>query len=251
MLTMPRPQRLPTAESPDLTSFPVPEAAPLPDQTPYPHPTWFQWLGSEVSQPYFQQLQARVQQASKATTVFPPVRDRYNALKLSPENVRVVILGQDPYHGPNQAHGLSFSVRPGVRIPPSLANIYKELEQEGFAPAAGRTGSLEGWASQGVLLLNNVLTVEAGKPGSHRQWGWERFTDAIVALLNTRREGLVFLLWGKDAATKAARVDRSRHLVLTSPHPSPYSANTGFFGNGHFRQANDWLRDHGHPEIDW
>ena len=251
MLIMSRPPRLSTAVDLDPAVFMGSDAPPLPDQTPYPHPLWFEWLGDEVSQPYFRQLQARVQQASKGTTVFPPARDRYNALKLSPESVRVVVLGQDPYHAPNQAHGLSFSVRPGVRIPPSLANIYKEVEREGYAPAAGRTGSLEEWSAQGVLLLNNVLTVESGKPGSHRGWGWERFTDAIVALLNERREGLVFLLWGKDAATKAQQVDRSRHLVLTSPHPSPYSANSGFFGNGHFKQANAWLRDHGHPEIRW
>lgn len=223
----------------------------MPETTPYPHHEWMEWLGEEFGKPYFKALLDRVDAATKASTVYPAPRDRYAALKLPPSQVRVVVLGQDPYHGAGQAHGLSFSVKPGTRIPPSLANIYKEIENEGMGKAAGRDGCLIDWAGQGVLMLNNVLTVEAGKPGSHRGWGWEQFTDAIVSLLNERREGLVFLLWGKDAATKAQRVDRTKHLVLTSPHPSPYSANSGFFGNGHFKKANEWLVSKGERPIVW
>ena len=250
---MPRPKRIeipPTGTVPPV-SVPPRELKPLPETTPYPHHEWVEWLGDELGKPYFRDLLDRVDAAAKDAKVYPAPRDRYAALKLPPSQVRVVILGQDPYHGPNQAHGLSFSVQPGVRIPPSLANIYKEIENEGLGAAAGRDGCLVGWAQQGVLLLNNVLTVAAGQPGSHRGWGWEHFTDAIVSLLNERREGLVFLLWGKDAATKAQRVDRQKHLVLTSPHPSPYSANSGFFGNGHFKKANEWLAARGQEPIQW
>lgn len=233
------------------TQPPVSAAPALPEQSPYPHPDWMEWLSDEWSKPYFKQLLDRLTAAGKTSTVYPPASDRYTALKQSPSAVKVVILGQDPYHGARQAHGLSFSVRPGVRIPPSLANIYREIENEGLGKAEGRDGCLTGWAQQGVLLLNNVLTVEAGMPGSHRGWGWEKFTDAIVSLLNERREGLVFLLWGRDAASKAEQVDTSKHLVLKSPHPSPYSANSGFFGNGHFKKTNEWLVAHGQQPIRW
>lgn len=253
---MPRPTRQPQPDTPadqglDAMVGLAAGLPRLPDATPYPHPQWFEWLGPELTKPYFKQLLDRLRAADRAGEVYPPPRDRYAALRLPPADVRVVVLGQDPYHGPGQAHGLAFSVRPGVKIPPSLANVYREIEREGLGVAAGRDGCLTPWTQQGVLLLNNVLTVAAGAPGSHRGWGWERFTDAIVSSLNARREGLVFLLWGRDAATKADRVDRARHLVLTSPHPSPYSANSGFFGNDHFRRANEWLAKRGEAPIRW
>jgi len=221
--------------------------------TVYPHHLWFRWLADAVAAPDFQELQSLLKREDRNphVRVFPPPRDRYAALRLSPLAVKVVILGQDPYHGAGQAHGLAFSVRPGVRVPPSLVNMYKEIESEGLGKAAGRDGCLQAWANQGVLLLNNVLTVREGEPGSHRGLGWEGFTDTIVQKLNDEREGLVFLLWGKDAATKARMVDTSKHLVLTSPHPSPFSAHTGFMGNGHFEKANRWLVEHGQAPIAW
>lgn len=240
---MPRPSALTIAVPPGVPA--------LPQASPYPHPLWFDWLGEEVMTPYFQKLQERIAQAQRQDNVYPPARERYAALRQSPLDVKVVILGQDPYHGPGQANGLAFSVEPGVRVPPSLANIYRELEAEGFGPAGVRNGCLRAWANQGVLLLNTVLTVSEGRPGSHRGWGWETFTDAVLRELSQRRTGLVFLLWGKDAARKAAQVDTQRHLLLTSPHPSPYSAHSGFLGNGHFRKANTWLEQHGKTPIRW
>ena len=166
------------------------------------------------------------------------------------DRVSVVILGQDPYHNPGQAHGLCFSVQPGVEPPPSLLNIYKELLRDtGFTPPPH--GCLEHWAQQGVLLLNAVLTVERSKPASHQGRGWERFTDRVVAQLNEERTALVFLLWGSHAQKKGQHIDRKRHLVLESPHPSPLSAHRGFLGNGHFSAANAWLETHGKPPIDW
>lgn len=230
----------------------LPAHAPqLPSRPPYPHPLWFEWLADEVSQPYFKALSKKVREAQQRGVVYPPPRDRYAALRISPQDVKVVILGQDPYHGAGQANGLAFSVRPGVRIPPSLANINKELEAEGFGKAKERGGSLENWANQGVLLLNTVLTVSAGRPGSHRGWGWERFTDAIVSRINDHCQGVVFLLWGRHAQQKGGLVDPVKHLILTSPHPSPYSAHTGFFGNGHFKKTNEWLEKQGKKPIVW
>lgn len=161
-----------------------------------------------------------------------------------------MILGQDPYHGIDQANGLCFSVNPGVRIPPSLLNIYKEIKQE-LGGEIPKTGDLSHWAEQGVLLLNATLTVESGKPGSHQNKGWELFTDSVVKLLSERRDGLVFLLWGSYAQKKGTVIDRNRHLVLTSPHPSPLSASRGFFGNGHFQKTNDYLIKKGEPPILW
>lgn len=187
--------------------------------------------------------------------VFPPREDRFRALELTPlSGVRAVILGQDPYHGPGQAHGLCFSVRPGVKTPPSLVNIYKELQADcGIAPAPH--GFLEHWARQGVLLLNSVLTVEQARAASHRGRGWETFTDAIVRLVAAKDEPVVFMLWGSYAQKKAAFVaDVSRggrHLVLKAPHPSPLSAHTGWFGTGHFSKANAFLEAHGRGRIDW
>jgi uracil-DNA glycosylase len=186
--------------------------------------------------------------------IYPPRGSRLRALDLTPlDQVKVVILGQDPYHGPGQAHGLSFSVPEGVKVPPSLANIYKEIASDlGIPPA--RHGNLENWARQGVLLLNNSLTVEEGRAGSHQNLGWEAITDAAVAAVAQREAPSVFLLWGSHARTKAARVPElkdGRHLVLTAPHPSPLSAHTGFFGCGHFGKANAFLEEHGRGAIDW
>ena len=165
--------------------------------------------------------------------------------------MRVVVIGQDPYHGPGQAHGLCFSVQPGVAPPPSLVNIFREISDEFGRPVSGKYGCLDGWASQGVLLLNAVLTVERGRAGSHQGRGWEAFTDRIVEVLNTKRDNLVFLLWGNYAQRKGAIVDSKRHCILQSVHPSPLSAHRGFFGCGHFKQANRYLERHGKPGIDW
>lgn len=183
--------------------------------------------------------------------IFPKGSDWFRALDLTPlEDVRVVILGQDPYHGPRQAHGLCFSVPSGIAPPPSLVNIYKELESDlGIEPA--RHGFLEHWAKQGVLLLNSVLTVEMGRAASHRERGWERFTDRVIAEVNGRKSPVVFMLWGSYAQKKAAFVDSSRHLVLKAPHPSPLSAYSGFFGCRHFSKANAFLKDRGLVPIDW
>lgn len=183
--------------------------------------------------------------------VFPAGGDIFRAFELTPfDQVRVVIVGQDPYHGPGQAHGLSFSVPPGVRQPPSLVNIFKELHADLDIDPPDH-GNLEGWARQGVLLLNSTLTVQAHNAGSHQGKGWERFTDAVIHRLNRERDGLVFLLWGRYAANKARSVDGSRHLVLRSAHPSPLSAHNGFFGSRPFSKINAYLREHGQTEIDW
>jgi uracil-DNA glycosylase len=183
--------------------------------------------------------------------VFPRAAELFRALDLTPlDKVRVVVLGQDPYHGLGQAHGLCFSVKPGVRPPPSLVNIYKELNSDlGIAPA--RHGFLEHWANQGVLLLNSVLTVRQGAAASHQGKGWEQFTDAVIRLVNARPDPVVFMLWGSYAQKKAAFVDASKHLVLKAPHPSPLSAHSGFFGCRHFSKANEFLERHGRPPIDW
>jgi uracil-DNA glycosylase len=183
--------------------------------------------------------------------IFPKGTEWFRALDLTPlEKVRVVILGQDPYHGEGQAHGLCFSVMPGVRPPPSLVNIFKEMQSDlGVRPS--RHGFLEHWASQGVLLLNSVLTVEMGQAASHRETGWERFTDAVIRLVNAKSEPVVFMLWGSYAQKKAAFVDTSRHLVLKAPHPSPLSAHSGFFGCRHFSKANAFLEGRGVEPIDW
>jgi uracil-DNA glycosylase len=184
-------------------------------------------------------------------TIYPPPSQIFSALDATPfDDVKVVILGQDPYHGPGQAHGLCFSVQPGVAVPPSLANIFKEIQDDlGLAPP--RHGYLMHWARQGVLLLNAVLTVERGRAGAHQGRGWEVFTDAVIDRLNRERENLVFLLWGSPAQNKGRLLDTRRHLVLKAPHPSPLSAYRGFFGCRHFSRANAWLREHGQPGIDW
>ncbi|MCB0329209.1 MAG: uracil-DNA glycosylase [Bdellovibrionales bacterium] len=214
--------------------------------------TWRDVLGTERGKRYFTDLLSFVEnERASGKTIYPKNDEVFAALALTPfEKVKVVILGQDPYHGPNQAHGLCFSVQPGVPSPPSLENVFKELKND-LGIARPGSGHLEGWARQGVLLLNAVLTVEAGQAGSHANKGWERFTDKIVAELNARREGLVFLLWGSYAQKKGSFIDTSRHAVLTAPHPSPLSAHRGFLGCGHFSKANAALEDKGLEPIRW
>ena len=216
------------------------------------HPSWLERLGGEFAEPYMADLKRfLLTQREQGKQIYPRASEWFRALDLTPiEQVRVVILGQDPYHGPGQAHGLCFSVRDGIRPPPSLVNIYKELESDlGIKPR--RHGFLEHWAKQGVLLLNSVLTVEMGQAASHRERGWERFTDRIVHEVNAKDEPLVFMLWGSYAQKKAAFVDTSKHLVLKAAHPSPLSAHSGFFGCSHFSKANAFLESRGLPPIDW
>ena len=213
--------------------------------------SWGRQLAAEFEQPYFQELAAFVRQEYAAGPCYPPGSKIFNAFNTTPfERVKVVILGQDPYHEPGQAMGLSFSVPEGVALPPSLRNIYAEIQQElGTVPPA--SGDLTRWAAQGVLLLNATLTVRRGQAGSHQGHGWERFTDAAIRALAQQREHLVFLLWGSYAAKKAQFIDAQRHMVLTSAHPSPLSAYRGFFGNHHFQLCNDYLRQHGQSPIEW
>ena len=218
--------------------------------------SWQAVLRDEFAKPYMNELRRFLQAEKRSRKVVYPRGDRiFAALDLTPvAQVKIVIIGQDPYHGPNQAHGLCFSVQPGVPQPPSLINIFKEINAE-LGDADNRLdevrGCLEPWAQQGVLLLNAVLTVESGRAGAHQGRGWEAFTDRIVAVLNEQREHVVFLLWGSYAQKKGQIVDRSRHCVLSAPHPSPLSAHRGFFGCGHFAEANSYLAAHGHKPIDW
>ncbi|OYQ25743.1 uracil-DNA glycosylase [Sandarakinorhabdus cyanobacteriorum] len=216
------------------------------------HDSWRTPLAGEFAAPYMAALKAFLlaeKQAGKQ--IFPKGSSWFRALDLTPlDDVRVVILGQDPYHGPGQAHGLAFSVLPGVRVPPSLVNIYKELQADlGIVPAAH--GFLEHWARQGVLLLNSSLTVEQGLAASHQGRGWERFTDAVIRLVAAREQPCAFLLWGSHAQKKAGFVDAGHHLVLKAPHPSPLSAHNGFFGCRHFSRTNQWLEQQGQPPINW
>lgn len=214
--------------------------------------SWKAALAPELSSPYMAELKAfLLEEQRHGKQIFPTAPEYFRALDLTPlETVRVVILGQDPYHGDGQAHGLSFSVKPGMRLPPSLVNIYKELESDlGIVPA--RHGFLESWARQGVLLLNSVLTVERAMAASHQRKGWERFTDAIIRAINEQPHPVAFILWGSYAQKKAAFVDRSRHLVIGSPHPSPLSAHNGFFGSKPFSKANDFLVVNGREPIEW
>jgi uracil-DNA glycosylase len=220
------------------------------------HPSWHAPLADEFASPYMQALDAFLAAEQAAgTAVFPDRADWFRALELTAlDAVRVVILGQDPYHGAGQAHGLCFSVQPEIRIPPSLRNIYKELHADLGVPPA-RHGFLEAWARQGVLLLNAVLTVRSGAAASHQKHGWERFTDAVIRRVADSPDPTVFMLWGAHAQKKAAFVrdvaQGGRHLVLTSAHPSPLSAYNGFFGNRPFSQANAFLSAHGRPPVDW
>jgi uracil-DNA glycosylase len=216
------------------------------------HPSWQAVLGDELNKPYMQALRAFLKQ-EKATgkVIYPPSPLIFNAFNHTPfDAVRVVILGQDPYHGDGQAHGLSFSVPNGVALPPSLMNIYKEIASD-LNIRMNKNGDLTHWANQGVLLLNATLTVEQAKAGSHQNKGWETFTDAAITALNKHREGLVFVLWGSYAQKKGAIIDDKRHLVLKSPHPSPLSAHRGFFGNHQFSKINEYLTQHGQKPIDW
>lgn len=213
--------------------------------------SWKNALNGEFTKDYFVRLAAFVKSEYHSTTVYPPGALIFNAFNLCPfDTVRVVIVGQDPYHGPGQAHGLCFSVRDDVDFPPSLFNIFKEIESDlGQKPV--RSGNLERWASQGVLLLNATLTVRAHCAGSHQKKGWEEFTDNVINVLNRDKENLVFFLWGAYAQKKCQTIDRSRHLVLESVHPSPLSASRGFFGNKHFSRCNDYLKEHGMEPVNW
>lgn len=213
---------------------------------------WLEPLQPELDAPYMAALQKFLQSERQAgQIVYPQEGDVFNALNTTRlSDVKVVIIGQDPYHGEGQAHGLSFSVPKGVKLPPSLRNIYKEIEAE-YGTKMPASGDLTGWAKQGVLLLNATLTVQAGNAGSHQKRGWEDFTDAIIRIVNARCDHVVFMLWGSYAQKKGAHIDRSKHLVLESVHPSPLSAHRGFLGNGHFKKANDYLERHDRPPIDW
>lgn len=214
-------------------------------------PSWRAVLSDEFAKPYFGELVRFVHAEYSAGPCYPPGPLIFNAFDSTPfDQVKVVILGQDPYHGPGQAHGLCFSVNDGVDFPPSLRNIFQEIQAETGAPIP-MSGNLTRWARQGVFLLNTCLTVRQHQAFSHSGHGWETFTDEVIRLLSARREHLVFLLWGAPAGRKASLIDQSRHLLLRSPHPSPLSAYRGFFGNGHFRQCNEYLMNHGKPPIQW
>ena len=213
--------------------------------------SWKRVLGDECNKDYFKTLTKTIREEYSSKSIFPPSNLVFRALELcSFEEVKVVILGQDPYHGPGQAHGLSFSVPDGVRPPPSLKNIYKEITND-LGKEIPQSGNLEYLAKQGVLLLNATLTVEANKPGSHQKLGWETFTDAIIKKISDEKKHVVFLLWGNFARAKKALIDTNKHLVLEAPHPSPFSAYTGFFGSSHFSPTNSYLQSHSLNQIDW
>jgi len=213
--------------------------------------TWKSKLKTEFEKDYFIRLSEFVKYEYKNKTIYPPGGLIFNAFNLCPfDKVKAVIIGQDPYHGPGQAHGLCFSVRDGVDFPPSLLNIYKEIESD-LGIKKPVTGNLERWASQGVLLLNATLTVEAHQAGSHQKKGWEQFTDNVISTLNSEKNNIVFFLWGAYAQKKGESIDKSRHLVLESVHPSPLSASRGFFGNKHFSKCNNYLKDHGIEPVNW
>ena len=216
------------------------------------HSSWQVAIGQEFDKPYMQALRTFLAQEKAAgKVIYPPSPLIFNAFNHTPFNlVRVVIIGQDPYHGPDQAHGLSFSVPDGVKPPPSLVNIFKEIASDLGITMSGR-GDLSPWAEQGVLLLNATLTVEQANAGSHQKRGWEEFTDAAIAALNAQRENLIFVLWGSYAQKKGAAIDSTKHLVLKSVHPSPLSAHRGFFGNHQFSQINEYLSQHGQQPINW
>lgn len=213
--------------------------------------SWKRVLQDEFEQPYFGQLTRFVRQAYRTSTIYPPAKMIFRAFDSCPfHQVKVVIVGQDPYHQPGQAHGLCFSVSDGVPFPPSLQNIFKELQSDLGKPLPA-SGNLEKWAGEGVLLLNAILTVQANRAGSHQGKGWERFTDTVIRRLAAEREHLVFMLWGAYAQRKGEGIDANRHLLLKSPHPSPLSAHRGFFGNNHFSKANAYLLAHGKQPIAW
>ncbi|WCT54551.1 uracil-DNA glycosylase [Paenibacillus kyungheensis] len=212
---------------------------------------WDEVLKDEMEKPYFQQLMTWLDQEYEEAVVYPPRDLLFQAFRLTPyAEVKAVILGQDPYHGAGQAEGLSFSVMPGVRVPPSLRNIYIELKEDLNIPTPNH-GSLVQWGKEGVLLLNTALTVRESKPASHRGKGWEQFTDAVIHALNDRSEPMVFLLWGNHAAEKESFIDQERHLIIRSAHPSPFAARKGFFGSKPFSRTNEFLEQHGERPIDW
>ena len=214
---------------------------------------WKKTLNDEFEKPYFKNLTEKVKEeyANPEIKVYPPGNKIFAAFDSCPyDKTKVVIIGQDPYHGYGQANGLCFSVSPGIKMPPSLVNIFNEVKSDTGAPFPAN-GDLSRWARQGVLLLNSSLTVREGSPGSHTGIGWEEFTDSVVDKLNKEKENLVFILWGSNAIRKGEKIDRNKHLVLTSPHPSPLSAHRGFFGNHHFSKANEYLKAHGKEEIIW
>lgn len=213
--------------------------------------SWAKVLAQEFDKEYFKSLTSFVKYEHANKSIYPPGKDIFHAFNLCPfDQVRVVILGQDPYHGPGQAHGLAFSVKEGVPFPPSLSNIFKELHRDVGAPIPSN-GNLERWAKQGVLLLNATLTVRAGQAGSHQKKGWEEFTDAVIEKLAEEKKGVVFLLWGAYAQKKATIISDENHLKLSAAHPSPFSVHRGFFGCGHFSKANEYLRKNGLKEINW
>ena len=221
-------------------------------KTPPLSKCWLEHLEQEFQKDYMKQLKLFLSgEIKKGKTIYPHASNFFRALELTPLSlVKVVIIGQDPYHGPDQAHGLSFSVNKGIKIPPSLQNIYKELKTDLNIEIPAH-GFLESWAQQGILLLNNVLSVEASKAASHQKKGWELFTDKVVEVLNSQREHLVFILWGSHAQKKGAAIDINKHLILKSPHPSPLSAHRGFFGCKHFSKTNNYLKAHNQDPIDW
>ncbi|MBQ7977232.1 MAG: uracil-DNA glycosylase [Clostridia bacterium] len=213
--------------------------------------SWYERLKPEFEKPYYKELQEFLKDEYAHYTIYPEADNVFNALNLVPfDKVRVVIIGQDPYHGPKQAHGLCFSVQKGVDVPPSLQNIYKEIQNDLGYPIP-KTGELTHWAKQGVLLLNSVLTVRAGQANSHKGKGWEEFTGAIIKMLSDRPEPVIFILWGNNAKAVASAVDTSKHFILTAPHPSPLSAYAGFFGCKHFSKCNEFLKSLGTEPIDW
>lgn len=213
--------------------------------------SWEKVLQPDFDKPYFKELTDFVRSEYAATTIYPPASLIFNAFNLCPfDKVKVVIIGQDPYHGPGQAHGLCFSVNDGIQFPPSLQNIFKEIKSDLDIPIP-TSGNLTRWAEQGVLLLNATLTVRAHNAGSHQKKGWETFTDSVIRILAEQKENLVFILWGAYAQKKGAFIDKNRHLVLSSAHPSPLSAYNGFFGNHHFSLTNKWLIEHNLKAIDW
>ena len=213
--------------------------------------SWHDILLNEFDKSYFKKIRSYVREQYETKTVYPPAKDIFNAFNSTPFfDVKVVIIGQDPYHGEGQAHGLCFSVNDGVDIPPSLRNIFKEIKND-IGIDRGETGNLQQWANQGVLLLNNVLTVEKGKAHSHKEIGWEIFTSKAIEKISSEREGIVFLLWGKSAQDKESLIDSGKHLILKSVHPSPLSAYNGFFGCKHFSQTNKYLNSINKTPIDW
>lgn len=213
--------------------------------------TWHELLAGEIEQPYFQKLEQFVDEERQKYTVYPPEPEVFSSLELAHyEQVRVLLLGQDPYHDANQAHGLCFSVRPGIKPPPSLVNIFKELRSD-LGCKIPNNGYLVPWAKQGILMLNTVLTVRAHEANSHKGHSWEKFTDAIIRKVNDKEQRVVFILWGAPAQKKRALIDTSRHVIVESAHPSPLSARNGFFGSKPFSAVNQALREAGEPEIDW